>query len=288
MAAPAEPAPPLLTTRTESRCFAGIQGFYEHESAAIAAPMRFGVYLPPRALIGDVVPAIYCLAGLTCNEETFAIKAGAQRVAAELGLALVTPDTSPRKRVPGDDATWEVGLAASFYVDATEAPWAGTYNMHTWLTEELVPFIESTFPIAKDRRGVMGHSMGGHGALMLALRNRGLFQTCSAFAPISSPSDVPWGQRAFTTFLGADTAPWAAWDATQLVKDHVFDGKLLIDQGSKDQFLERELQPERFEAACAAAGQPLALRRREGYDHGYWFIQSFVEEHLRHHAHWLG
>ncbi len=197
-AEPAPPPAPPFRTRSEARCFAGIQGFYDHDSAAIGAPMRFGVFLPPRAMIGDIVPAIYCLAGLTCTEETFAIKAGAQRVAAELGLALVTPDTSPRTRVPGDDLSWEFGLAASFYLDATQAPWRDTYQMHTWLSDELIQMVERTLPIASDRRGIMGHSMGGHGALMLALRHPDRYASCSAFAPIASPSDVPWGQRAFT------------------------------------------------------------------------------------------
>lgn len=277
-----------ITTRSESRAWGGRQGFYEHASRACAGPMRFGVFLPPRALAGERVPAIYCLAGLTCSEETFAIKAGAQRLAAELDLALVTPDTGPRTRLPGDDAHWDFGLAASFYLDATEAPWRDHYRMHTWLTEELVGAVESAFPIAADRRGVLGHSMGGHGALTLALRNPERYASCSAFAPIASPSDVPWGHKAFTGYLGADRTAWAAWDATRLVAHRTFPDTILVDQGMADQFLARELQPERFEAACAASGQRLDLRRRPSYDHGYWFIQTFIDDHLRHHAARLG
>ena len=274
----------VLTTRSEALAWGGRQGFYEHTSAACAGPMRFGVYLPPQALAGEKVPAVYCLAGLTCSEETFAIKAGAQRVAAQLGLALVTPDTSPRTRIAGDDASWDFGLGASFYLDATEAPWRDTYQMHTWVSDELVHVVEAALPIASDRRGIMGHSMGGHGALVLALRNPGRYASCSAFAPIASPSDVPWGRKAFTGFLGPSPEGWARSDATRLVREHTFPDTFLIDQGSADTFLQRELQPERFAAACAEAGQPLLLRHRPGYDHSYWFIQSFVEEHLRHHA----
>jgi len=283
MSAPAASAP-ALRTRSEALAWGGRQGFYEHASAACGQTMRFGVYLPPQALAGAKVPAVYCLAGLTCTEETFAIKAGAQRVAAELGLALVTPDTSPRARIAGDDASWDFGLAASFYLDATQDPWRETYQMQRWISDELVNVVEAALPIASDRRGILGHSMGGHGALMTALRNPRRYASCSAFAPIASPSDVPWGQKAFTGYLGEDRATWSRWDATRLVRAHTFPGTLLIDQGTADNFLQRELQPERFEAACAVAGQSVSLRLREGYDHSYWFIQTFVEEHLRHHG----
>lgn len=274
-----------VTTRSEHRCFGGVQGFYEHDSAVIGGPMRFAVYLPPAAERGPV-PAVYYLAGLTCNEETFPIKAGAQRVAAELGLALVAPDTSPRHaRFPGDDASWDFGVAAGFYVDASEAPWSAAYRMESWVTRELVEVVERAFPIAADRRGLMGHSMGGHGALTLALRNPGHYASVSAFAPICAPSEVPWGIKAFTGYLGEDRTRWSEHDATALVMaGRRFPGPVLVDQGLADKFLAEQLQPERLEAACVAAGVPLTVRRHPGYDHGYYFIQAFIEEHLRHHA----
>ncbi len=274
-----------ITTRSEQRCFDGVQGFYEHQSTACAGPMRFAVYLPPAART-EKVPAVYFLAGLTCTEETFVIKAGAQRVAAQLGLALVTCDTSPRAaRFPGDDAAWDFGQGAGFYLDATELPWASAYRMETYVTRELRAAVEGNFPIHGDARGLFGHSMGGHGALILALRNPGEYRSVSAFAPIVAPSQVPWGVKAFTGYLGEDKSKWSAHDATELVKQgRRFEGGPLIDQGTADKFLERELRPELFEAACREAGQPLTLRRHEGYDHSYYFIATFVEEHLRHHA----
>jgi S-formylglutathione hydrolase len=278
-----------FTTRAEHRLFGGVQGFYEHESAACGGPMRFAVYLPPRAVAGEPVPALYFLAGLTCTEETFAIKAGAQRLAAELGLAIVTMDTSPRHaRFPGDDDHWDFGLGAGFYVDATAEPWSAAYRMRTWVTRELRSLCESSFPLRGDKRGIFGHSMGGHGALTIALGLPGEYGSVSAFAPIVAPSQVPWGQKAFTGYLGEDRAAWALHDATALVKRHRAPGTVLIDQGLSDKFLERELKPELFETACAEAGQPLELRRHEGYDHSYWFIATFVDDHLRHHARTLG
>ncbi len=275
-----------VTTRSEHRHFEGLQGFYEHESAACAGPMRFSVYLPPSALGGAKVPALYFLAGLTCTEETFMIKAGAQRFASELGLALVTCDTSPRtKRYPGDDTSWDFGQGAGFYVDATVQPWSEAYRMRTYVTRELRDVVERNFPIANDRRGIFGHSMGGHGALTIALTMPGEYRSVSAFAPITSPSQVPWGEKAFTGYLGTDRSQWAQYDATQLVASgRTFPGTLLVDQGTADKFLEPQLKPELFEAACARAGQSLTLRRREGYDHNYYFISTFIEDHLRHHA----
>lgn len=276
---------PTVTTRSEHRSFDGVQGFYEHASSEIGGPMRFAVYLPPAAERGPV-PAVYFLAGLTCTEETFPIKAGAQRLAAELGLALVAPDTSPRHaRFPGDDADWDFGVGAGFYLDATKEPWSAAYRMESWVTRELVEVVERRFPIAADRRGLMGHSMGGHGALTLALRHPGRYASVSAFAPICAPSEVPWGVKAFTNYLGADRDKWAEHDASALVAaGRRFPGRVLVDQGLGDKFLEGQLRPERLEAACEAAGQALTLRRHSGYDHGYYFIQSFIEDHLRHHA----
>lgn len=274
-----------LKLRSEHRCHGGEQGFYEHPSLACAGPMRFSVFVPPGADEGGPVPAVYALAGLTCTEETFALKAGAQAVAAALGLALVTCDTSPRAaRFPGDDASWDFGLGAAFYLDATEAPWSQAYRMETYLTEELPAVVEEHFPVASDRRGILGHSVGGHGALTLALRHPERYRSVSVFAPMVAPSRVPWGIQAFGRLLGPDHARWADHDATELVKRRPFPGLIRIDQGTDDQFLTDQLRPELFYAACAEAGQPLELRMRPGYDHGYWFIQTFVEEHLRHHA----
>lgn len=282
-------SPSDVTTRSEHRSFDGVQGFYEHASLEIGGPMRFAVYLPPAAERAPV-PAVYFLAGLTCTEETFPIKAGAQRLAAELGLALVAPDTSPRHaRFPGDDADWDFGLGAGFYLDATEEPWSSAYRMESWVTSELVEVVERRFPIVPDRRGLMGHSMGGHGALTLSLRHPGRYTSVSAFAPICAPSEVPWGIKAFTSYLGADRSRWAEHDATALVAaGRRFPGRCLVDQGLADKFLDGQLRPERLEAVCGAAGVALTVRRHAGYDHGYYFIQSFIEDHLRHHAAALG
>jgi S-formylglutathione hydrolase len=246
--------------------------------------MRFGVYVPPQAQDGPV-PVLYYLAGLTCTEETFAIKAGAQRVAAELGLMLITPDTSPRDTgIEGADANWDFGHGAGFYLDATQAPWSGPFRMESWVTQELRALVVSKFPARDDRVGIFGHSMGGHGALTLALRHPGRYQSVSAFAPIAAPMQCPWGEKAFSGYLGPDRAAWARHDATELVKAGARVPPLLIDQGLADKFLPEQLHPHLFEQACAEAGQPLTLRRHAGYDHGYYFIASFVEDHLRHHA----
>jgi S-formylglutathione hydrolase len=274
-----------LVTKKEHRSFEGLQGFYEHQSAACGGPMRFAVYQPPAALRGERVPVLYYLAGLTCTEETFALKGGAQRVAAELGLALVSCDTSPRAtRLPGDDAADDFGLGAGFYLDATEAPWSSAYKMYSYVTRDLREVVEANFSVDGARRGIFGHSMGGHGALVIALRNPGDYRSVSAFAPVATPSAVPWGEKAFTGYLGAAREAWGEWDATALVRaGRCFERPILIDQGTADQFLSKQLRPELFEAACAEAGQPLTLARREGYDHGYFFVSSFMERHLRWH-----
>lgn len=274
-----------FVTRSEQRCFEGTQGFYEHQSALCGGGMRFGVYLPPQALRGERVPVLYYLAGLTCTEETFVIKAGAQRFAAALGLALVTPDTSPRAvRLPGDDADWDFGVGAGFYLDATQAPWSSAYRMYSYVTSELRDLVESQFPVRANARGIFGHSMGGHGALSIALKHSSEYRSASAFAPIVAPSEVPWGTKAFTRYLGSDQAAWAPYDTVALLKTRRFPGKLLVDQGTHDKFLERELKPELFVSACEENGQEFELRMRDGYDHSYYFIASFVEQHLEHHA----
>ncbi|UJR84548.1 S-formylglutathione hydrolase [Sandaracinus amylolyticus] len=274
-----------LVIRSEHACFGGRQGFYEHPSAACASPMRFSVYLPPAALRGERVPAVYYLAGLTCSEEHLPTKGQAHAVAAELGLALVACDTSPRAtRYPGDDASWDFGVAAGFYLDATQSPWSASYRMETHVLSELPAWVERHFPVRSDARGIFGHSMGGHGALTLALRHPDRYRSVSALAPIVAPGEVPWGVKAFTGYLGPDRAAWREHDATELVKRTQLASEILVDQGMADKFLERELQPERFEAACAASGQKLRLRRHEGYDHSYYFIATFMADHLRHHA----
>ena len=274
-----------LETLSEHAAFGGVQGFYRHHSDAIGLPMRFGVFRPPQAIAGTAVPALVWLAGLTCTEETFAIKAGAQRVAAQLGLMLVTPDTSPRDTgVAGADASWDFGDGAGFYLDATQAPWAERWRMETHVTRELPELLAAHFPWRRDRLGVFGHSMGGHGALTLALRHPGAYCSVSAFAPVAAPMQCPWGVKAFTHYLGDDRAAWAAHDATELVRSGARAPALLIDQGLADKFLAEQLHVDRFEAACREAGQSLTLRRHAGYDHGYFFIASFIEDHLRFHA----
>lgn len=273
-----------VTTISEHRAFGGVQGYYEHVSARCAGKMRFSVFVPNRSAASQNIPTLYYLAGLTCTEDTFTTKGGAQRVAAELGIALVMPDTSPRAvRHPGDDASWDFGLGAGFYVDATVAPWSTGYQMFSYVTEELRTLVESHFSLS-GKRGIFGHSMGGHGALVCALREPELYATVSAFAPISSPSRVPWGEKAFSNYLGEDREAWKAYDANELVALGKRQSEILIDQGLSDKFLERELRPEVFEETCTRHGQPLVVRRHEGYDHGYFFISTFSEDHVRHHA----
>ena len=280
--------PNSLELLSEHGCFGGVQRFYKHESSAIGLPMRFSVFLPEQAVAGERVPALLYLAGLTCNEETFMTKAGAQRRAAELGIALIAPDTSPRGAgIPGESDTWDFGLAASFYLDAAQAPWSKHYRMESYLTQELVSVVGEHLPIDPQRLGLFGHSMGGHGALTLALRHPGLFKSLSAFAPICAPRQCSWGQKAFTGYLGSDQNEWLQHDATALMaarKSAPYPDGILIDQGLADKFLEVQLHPHLFEAACQAAGQPLTLRRHAGYDHGYYFISTFINDHLDHHA----
>ena len=269
-----------METLASAACHGGRQSFHSHDSGVTGTVMKFGVFVPP----GDgPFPVLWCLAGLTCSEETFAMKAGAQRLAAELGLLLVTPDTSPRGDV-ADDPGYDMGQGAGFYLDATAAPWAAHYRMASWLIDELPAVLEANFAVDLNRQSIMGHSMGGHGALVLALRHEGRFRSVSAFAPIAAPTQVPWGQKALPLYLGDDPAAWAQHDATALIGAGKRVAEILVDQGRDDQFLESQLQPERLRAACEAAGIKLTLRLQAGYDHSYWFIQSFVEDHLRWHA----
>jgi S-formylglutathione hydrolase len=273
---------------SEQRCFGGRIGFYAHQSRVTGTRMRFGVFVPPQADTGTV-PVLYYLAGLTCTEETFMLKAGAQRGAAALGLMLVTCDTSPRGLgLPGEKDDWDFGEGAGFYLDATAEPWARHYRMSHYVNRELPALIEAEFPARPGRRGIFGHSMGGHGALVSALRHPDEWASVSAFAPICNPAAVPWGEKAFGNYLGSDRTAWHQWDASALMRERPYPGPILVDQGTADQFLVPQLQPERLEQAAAASGQALTLRRQRDYDHSYWFIQSFVADHLEHHARQLG
>ena len=278
----------VIETISEQRCHGGVQGFYRHLSAACGGPMRFAVYQPPQAA-AQACPVLYVLAGLTATEETATIKAGAQRLAAELGLVLVMPDTSPRDTgIAGATGDWEFGEGAGFYVDATEAPWAQRFRMHSYVADELPALLAAHFPVDTARSGICGHSMGGHGALTIALKHPQRYRSVSAFAPIVAPSQVPWGHKALPRYLGEDPAAWAAYDACELVRQQSFPGTILIDQGEADRFLAEQLRPELFDQACAEGGQSLLLRRHAGYDHGYYFISTFIDDHLRHHAKALG
>ena len=280
-----------LKVLAEHRSFGGIQRFYEFFSQAVGLPMRFSVFLPAEAALRPVSAVVF-LAGLTCNEETFAFKAGAQRTAARLGVALIAPDTSPRgpvvEAIPNAKDDWDFGIGAGFYLDATQAPWSTHWRMESHIVDELLPLVCANLPLLSDRVGIFGHSMGGHGALTLALRHPQLFSSVSAFAPIAAPIHCAWGRKAFSRYLGDDQAAWAAHDATALIRAHgraVFPDGILVDQGLNDKFLlENQLQPELFAAACAEVGQPLNLRQHVGYDHGYYFISTFIEDHLVHHA----
>jgi S-formylglutathione hydrolase len=277
-----------IETLSETSCFSGRMGFYRHASRVNDCDMRFAVYLPPGA--GDEpLPVVTFLSGLTCTEENFMVKSGAQRVAAELGLVLVSPDTSPRgEGVPDDpDGEYDFGLAAGFYLNATEAPWSDHYHMYDYVTTELMDAVFDNFPADRSRHGLTGHSMGGHGALTIGLRNPGMFRSLSAFAPICSTLHSPWGQKALGYYLGEDRATWADYDACEVARRATDAGhysKILVDQGAEDPYLEEQLKPGLLEAACKESGLPLELRIHDGYDHGYYFISTFIEEHLKFHA----
>lgn len=267
-----------------NRSFDGEQRIYRFNSISLQGESRFGIYLPAQALAGQACPTLFYLAGLTCTEETFAIKAHAQRLAAQLGLILVTPDTSPRGEQVAQGDHWDIGQGAGFYINATQAPWAEHFQMESYVAEELYDLVIQQFAVQAERIGIFGHSMGGHGALTLALKYPEKFKSVSAFAPICAPSQCPWGEKAFSNYLGSDQAEWLKHDATALVQTktaHFAD--ILIDQGLSDQFYS-QLNPALFQQACQAVGQPLTLREHAGYDHGYYFIQSFIDDHLQFHA----
>jgi S-formylglutathione hydrolase len=275
---------PALEVRASYRCHGGQLSFLTHASSVTGTPMNLGVYLPPRAA-AQRVPALYFLAGLTCNEETFLIKSGAIGFAAARGLALIAPDTSPRgAAIEGEDKDWDLGLAAGFYVDATVAPWRRHYRMYSYVTNELPALVEEHFALLPGQRGICGHSMGGHGALTIALRQARDWHSLSAFAPICNPVAVPWGEKAFTNYLGADRSSWLAHDASALMRRQPYPGPVLVDQGLEDKFLTLQLRPDALASAARESGQELHLRRHAGYDHSYWFIQSFIGDHIAWHA----
>ena len=270
-----------MKTTNSWTSFGGTLSVHEHDSTACRCPMTFAVYTPPGE---GPFPVLWYLSGLTCDWSNVMEKSGLQRVAADLGLMVVAPDTSPRGPDVPDDEAYDLGQGAGFYLDATAAPWAEHFRMEEYVTRELPDLVFDRFPGDRARQGVTGHSMGGHGALTLFLKHQDTYASCSALAPVSSPSQVPWGQKAFTAYLGEDRAAWARHDATELVAKHASSRPILIDTGADDPFLEEQLRPLVFEAACEAAGQPLTSRLQPGYDHSYYFVASFIEEHLRHHA----
>ncbi|MBD0387599.1 MAG: S-formylglutathione hydrolase [Nostoc sp. C3-bin3] len=273
-----------LNLISEYKSFGGKLGFYSHSSSTCNGEMRFAIYQPPQAT-QKPVPILYFLSGLSCTEENFMVKAGVQRFAAEYGLILVAPDTSPRNSgIVGEDDDQDFGTGAGFYVDATEEPWRKNYQMYSYIIHELPALITANFPTLPDKQGIFGHSMGGHGALVCAMRNPELYKSVSAFAPITAPMRCPWGQKAFSGYLGSNQETWRDYDASELVKKVGYHSSILIDQGTADKFLAEQLLPEVFEQTCAKVNQPLNLRYQEGYDHSYYFIASFIEDHIRHHA----
>ena len=273
----------MTTERIEHRaCFGGWQDVYRHRSEVLGCDMTVGVYLPPQVEQGPC-PVLYWLSGLTCTEQNFITKAGAQRYAAEHGIILVAPDTSPRGEDVADAEGYDLGKGAGFYVNATQAPWASHYRMYDYIVDELPTWVEAD-PMASDRRAISGHSMGGHGALTIALKNPGRYRSVSAFSPIVAPTQVPWGQKAFAAYLGDDREAWKAWDTVELIRQAREQLPLLVDQGDADEFLQGQLKPELLQAAAAEAGHPLTLRMQPGYDHSYYFIASFIGDHIAHHA----
>ncbi len=273
-----------LNLKAEHKLFNGKLGFYSHLSSCCNGEMCFSVYQPPQTKSQNV-PILYFLSGLTCTEENFMVKAGAQRFAAKYGLMLVAPDTSPRNTgIPGEDEEWDFGTGAGFYVDATQKPWVTHYQMYSYVVRELPQLIAANFPVEPSRQSIFGHSMGGHGALVCALRNPQQYKSVSAFAPIVAPTHSPWGEKVLSRYLGEDREKWRAYDASELIRQEKFHSPILIDQGTTDEFLAQQLLPTLFEQACEQVNQPLTLRYQEGYDHGYYFISTFIEDHIRHHA----
>jgi S-formylglutathione hydrolase len=276
-----------LNLKSEYKSFGGKLGFYSHASTTCNSEMHFAVYQPPQ--LQKSFPVLCFLSGLTCTEENFMVKANAQKYAAEYGLILVAPDTSPRNiGIPGEDDNWDFGTGAGFYVDATQAPWSNYYNMYSYIVEELPNLIALNFPIDTNKQGIFGHSMGGHGALVCALRNPQKFKSVSAFSPIVAPMQCTWGIKAFTGYLGEDRESWRQYDASELVKQYRYHGNILIDQGTDDKFIQEQLKPELFEQACQEVNQSLTLRYQHGYDHSYYFISSFIQDHIKHHVQELG
>eukprot|EP01116_Phalansterium_solitarium_P015274 TRINITY_DN33618_c0_g1_i1.p1 TRINITY_DN33618_c0_g1~~TRINITY_DN33618_c0_g1_i1.p1 ORF type:complete len:313 (+),score=12.60 TRINITY_DN33618_c0_g1_i1:73-939(+) len=281
-----------LKLLSQNKCWGGWQKRFSHQSSVLGCVMKFQIYFPPAAEHGSV-PALWFLSGLTCTDENFVTKAGAQREASMQGIAIVAPDTSPRDvRIEGDSDSYDFGVGAGFYLDATEPKWKHNYRMYTYVTEELYTLVKDNFPIIADRQSIMGHSMGGHGALTIGLKNPGKYKSISAFSPVSNPTEVPWGQKAFTGYLGTDKESWKVYDATHLVSMYTGpDPHVLIDQGTDDNFYKgtpNQLVPQNFVAAAEKRGIAVELRLQEGYDHSYFFISTFIGDHIRHHATWLG
>ena len=273
-----------METVSEQACFGGLQGIYKHQSTATGTPMQFSVFQPPQKK-GQSFPVLWFLSGLTCTEENFTVKSGAQRYAAEHGIMLVAPDTSPRgANLPGEDDDYDFGSGAGFYVDAVKAPWNKNYQMYSYITSELQNLVGREFPADTSRQGITGHSMGGHGALTIGLKNPGIYKSVSAFSPICSPVNCPWGQKALAGYLGEDKTGWKNYDATELIKSDHRSGMILVDQGADDNFLNDQLKPELLIAACDQSGQKLNLRMHPGYDHSYYFIATFIGEHVAFHA----
>lgn len=277
-----------LNLVSESKCFDGTLGFYSHFSSTCNGEMRFAVYQPPQAT-QKPLPVLYFLSGLTCREDNFMVKAGVQQWASKYGLILVAPDTSPRHTgIAGEDDEWDIGTGAGFYVDATEEPWRSHYQMYSYIIQELPSVINSNFPTQPDKQSIFGHSMGGHGALVCAMRNPEQYKSVSAFAPILAPMDCPWGQKAFSVYLGNNQENWRDYDASELVQKVGYHSSILIDQGTADQFLTEQLLTNKFAQACTKVGQPLNLRYQPDYDHSYYFISTFISDHIHHHAIALG